>query len=156
MGRKGYFFVVFLLFLVYSASFHTREVTPYHEYYLWYIDEIAKPIDQALKDTNDAGTIKAFQNARKTFIHAYKIARAYQLPDKKLDKTHTQLVDYLEWRIKYVEGFIQYLQTNSRDTKALVNNYNDEGNIHYSIFISYFDEYVKENKQTFITPRYLY
>lgn len=62
----------------------------------------------------------------------------------------------MEWRIKYVEGFIQYLQTKSRDTKALVNNYNDEGNIHYSLFISNFDEYAKNHNQTFLTPNVLY
>lgn len=156
MGRKGYFTVVFLIVLVIFAAFQTRENNPYDQYYVWYTKEIAIPIDQTLKSANETSTIKQYQVTRKVFLHAFAIARVYELPDKNLDKTHTQLLSYLEWRVNYVEGFIQYLETKSRDTKALVNNYNDEGNIHYSIFISYFDEYARENDQTFITPDYLY
>ncbi|WP_144554234.1 hypothetical protein [Bacillus sp. X1(2014)] len=156
MGGKGYFLVVFLLFLVMFSSLQTGDVTPYKQYYRWYTEEIAIPIDQALKDSNDTSTVKQYLQTRNVFLHAYEFAIDYQLPDKNLDKTHKQLLGYLEWRIKYVEGFIQYLQTKSRDTKALVNNYNDEGNIHYSLFISYFDEYAKDHNQTFLTPNVIY
>ncbi|MEH7156859.1 hypothetical protein [Neobacillus drentensis] len=156
MGKKGYLFVVFLLILVFFASGQMQKATPYEKYYLWYTNEIAIPIDQALKKTNDSNTIKDYRQARKTFLHAFEEASEYHLPDQKLDKTHEQLLGYLEWRIKYVDGFIEYLQTKSRDTKAVVNNYNDEGNIHYSIFISNFNGYAKESNHTFITPVYLY
>ncbi|WHY67938.1 hypothetical protein [Neobacillus sp. SuZ13] len=156
MGRKGYILVAFLLLLVFFSAFQPREVTPYNHYYRWYTEEIALPIDQALKDSNDTSTIKQYHQTRKAFFQAYEIASDYPLPDKNLDKTHQHLISYLEWRIKYVEGFIQYLQTKSRDTKALVNNYNDEGNIHYSLFISNFDEYAKNHNQTFLTPNVLY
>ncbi|MEH7083927.1 hypothetical protein V7139_14500 [Neobacillus drentensis] len=156
MGGKGYFLVVFLLFLVLFSSYQRREVTPYHQYYRWYTEEIALPIDQALKDSNGTSTINQYRQTRKAFLHAYEIAREYPLPDKNLDKTHQHLIRYLKWRIKYVEGFIQYMETKSRDTKALVNNYNDEGNIDYSLFISGFDAYANDQGQTFITPNFLY
>jgi hypothetical protein len=120
-----------------------------------YTAEIALPIDRALKRSNESNTIKEYHETKKAFLYALKIARNYELPDRNLAKVHQELLGYLEWCVKYVEGFIEFLETKSRDTKALVNNYNDEGNIHYSM-ISYLDEYARENNRTFITPSYLY
>lgn len=156
MRSKGYLLVFFLLILIIIASFQNKEVTPYDEYYSLYTAEIALPIDRALKRSNESNTIKEYHETKKAFLYALKIARDYELPDRNLAKVHQELLGYLEWRVKYVEGFIEFLETKSRDTKALVNNYNDEGNIHYSIFISYLDEYARENNRTFITPSYLY
>lgn len=156
MRSKGYLLVFFLLFLIFIASFQNTEVTPYDEYYSWYTAEIALPIDLALKRSNKSRTVKEYHETKEVFLYTLKIARDYELPDKNLAKVHQELLGYLEWRVKYVQGFMEFLVTKSRDTKALVNNFNDEGNIHYSIFISYFEEYAKEKNRTFITPAYLY
>jgi hypothetical protein len=156
MRGKRYVLVLFLLLVIFFASFPNKEVTPYDDYYSWYLAEIAIPIDQALKNSNKSETVNEYQKTREVFLEALTIAQEYKLPDQKLAKVHHELVDYLEWRVKYVEGLIEFLETKSRDTKALVNNYNDEGNIHYSVFISDLDEYAKKHHRIFIAPAYLY